>query len=154
MPRIVGAQRGGGALHWSVDWLWGLPLVVLTIVGHVYAIVLGARALSGMRATRAWRTAPFVVLVASAALTATVLVSLEAMAWAALYLWLGALPDSGSAILYSLGAITSYGHAEIFLQERWRLLGAIEAVNGLILFGLTTAFLFAFIERIWPLRGE
>ena len=34
----------------------------------------------------------------------------------------------------------------------WRLLGAIEAVNGLILFGLTTAFLYAAIHEAWPLR--
>jgi hypothetical protein len=33
--------------------------------------------------------------------------------------------------------MTAYGHAPIFLEDRWRLLGAIEAVNGLILIGLT-----------------
>ena len=60
-------------------------------------------------------------------------------AWAGLYLWLDALPDWHEAMLYSLGAVTSYGHAPIFLADRWRLLGAIEAVDGLILFGLTTA---------------
>ncbi len=57
-------------------------------------------------------------------------------------------------MLYSLGAITSYGHAPVFLEGRWRLLGAIEAVNGMILFGLTTAFLFAAIHEVWPLRLE
>ena len=35
--------------------------------------------------------------------------------------------------------------------ERLVLLGAIEAVNGLILFGLTTAFLFAAIQQVWLL---
>jgi hypothetical protein len=34
------------------------------------------------------------------------------------------------------------------------LLGAIEAVNGLILFGLTTAFLFAMIHEVQPFRRE
>ena len=55
-------------------------------------------------------------------------------------------------MLYSLSAITSYGHSNIFLEERWRLLGAIEAMNGLILFGLTTAFLFAAIEEVRSVR--
>ena len=81
----------------------------------------------------------FVVFVALAALASTMYLALEAAAWAGLYLWVGALPDWRAAMLYSLGAITSYGHAEIYLEDRWRLLGAIEAVNGLILFGLTTA---------------
>ena len=57
-------------------------------------------------------------------------------------------------MLYSLDAITSYGHAAIFLADRWRLLGAIEAVNGLILFGLITAFLYAAIHEVWPLRRD
>jgi len=57
-------------------------------------------------------------------------------------------------MLYSLGAMTSYGHADVYLEDRWRLLGAIEAVNGLILFGLTTAFLYAAIHQVWPLRRD
>jgi hypothetical protein len=62
------------------------------------------------------------------------------------------MSDVSSSMLYSLSAITSYGHSNIFLEERWRLLGAIEAMNGLILFGLTTAFLFAAIEEVRPVR--
>lgn len=96
----------------------------------------------------------FVVFVALVALASAVYLGLEAAAWAGLYLWLGALPAWQAAMLYSLGAITSYGHAPIFLEDRWRLLGAIEAVNGLILFGLTTAFLYAAIHAVWPLRRD
>ena len=57
-------------------------------------------------------------------------------------------------MLYSLSAMTSYGHADVYLEDRWQLLGAIEAVNGLILFGLTTAFLYAAIHQVWPLRRD
>ena len=65
---------------------------------------------------------------------------------------LGATPDPRTAMLYSLSAITSYGHSAIFLEERWKLLSAIEAMNGLMVFGLTTAFLFAAIELVRPDR--
>ena len=44
-------------------------------------------------------------------------------------------------MLYSLSAMTSYGHASLFLEDRWQLMGALEALNGALLFGLTTAFL-------------
>ena len=94
----------------------------------------------------------FIVAIALTALGAALLHGLEAAAWAILYIWVGALPDAHAAMLYSLSAITSYGHSNIFLEDRWRLLGAIEAMNGLILFGLTTAFLFAAIEEVWPVR--
>ena len=94
----------------------------------------------------------FIVAMALIALGAATFHGLEATAWAALSIWLGALPDPTAAMLYSLSAITSYGHSAIFLEDRWKLLGAIEAMNGLILFGLTTAFLFAAIELVRPSR--
>jgi hypothetical protein len=94
----------------------------------------------------------FIVLVALAAIASTVYLALEAAAWAALYLWVGALSASRAAMLYSVSAITSYGHADVYLEDRGQLLGAIEAVNGVILFRLTTAFLYAAIHEVWPLR--
>jgi hypothetical protein len=60
------------------------------------------------------------------------------------------MPDFKHAMLYSLGAITSYGHQNLFLEDRWRLLGAIEALNGWLLFGLSTAFLFWMIQEVTP----
>jgi len=140
------------ALSWVPDWSWGLPLLVLTVVAHVCAIVWTAKMLGLTGAPHSRNASRFVVFVALAALACAVYLGLEAAAWAGLYLWVGALPDWRDAMLYSLGSITSYGHAEVFVEDRWRLLGAIEAVNGLILFGLTTAFLYAAIRAVWPLR--
>ena len=51
-------------------------------------------------------------------------------------------------MLYSLNAMTSYGHINLQLEDHWHLLGAMEALNGWLLFGLSTAFLFAVIERV------
>jgi hypothetical protein len=66
------------------------------------------------------------------------------------YRLLGASPDYKSAMLYSLEAMTSYGHENLFLASHWRMVGALEALSGWILFGLTPAFLFAVIQRAWP----
>jgi hypothetical protein len=139
-------------MSWFPDWSWGLPLLVLTVVAHVSAIVWTAQILGLTGASHSRKASRFVMFVAVAALACAVYLGLEAAAWAGLFLWLGALADWHDAMLYSLGAITSFGHAEIFLEGRWRLLGAIEAVNGLILFGLTTAFLYAAIHEVWALR--
>ena len=51
------------------------------------------------------------------------------------------------AMLYSLSAMTSYGHANLLLAQHWQLMGAIEALNGMMLFGLSTAFLFAMLRE-------
>jgi hypothetical protein len=89
--------------------------------------------------------------VVSAATTflATCLHGLEATVWAYAYWLLGALPDVRSSILYSLNAMTSYGHTNLVLQDYWHLMGALEALNGWLLFGLTTAFMFVVIQKIW-----
>ncbi|WP_157467856.1 hypothetical protein [Edaphobacter aggregans] len=57
-------------------------------------------------------------------------------------------------MLYSLNAITSYGHAELWLEDRWHLMGAMEALNGCLLFGLSTAFLFAMIQKLSSLDSK
>ena len=116
------------------------------------AIVLTAKVLGFTGGSAPRNASRFVVLVALAALATTLYLALEAAAWAVLYQWVGALPTWRDATLYSLSAMTAYGHADVYLEDRWRLLGAIEAVNGLILFGLTTAFLYAAIHEVWPRR--
>jgi hypothetical protein len=145
---------GGRGMYWSSDWSWGLPLLVLTVVFHVCVFMLMVKALVlKVRPGRGVHTlSHFIVAIALTALGAATLHALEATAWAILYIWLGAMPDTSTSMLYSLSAITSYGHSNIFLEDHWRLLGAIEAMNGLILFGLTTAFFFAAIEEVWPVR--
>jgi len=87
-------------------------------------------------------------------LLATLLHALEAGVWAVAYHQLGALTSMAAALLYSLSAITTYGHAELYLAPHWRLMGALEALNGLLLFGLTTAFLYAHVQRVWPLEPQ
>ena len=77
--------------------------------------------------------------------------AVEAGIWGIAYRCLGALPDNRSAMLYSLNAITSYGHENLILESRWQLMGAIEALNGWLLFGLTTAFLYAMVQNVWSL---
>ena len=82
-------------------------------------------------------------------LLVTILHGFEGVIWAAAYRFLDALPDGRSAMLYSLSAMTTYGHEDLHLKAQWQLMGAFEALNGTLLFGLTTAFLFAMIREVW-----
>ncbi len=140
-------------MDWAADWEFGLPLAVVTMVFHVAVFILVTRALVPEVSSLERGHSRFIASVGLLAIVAATLHGLEAMAWAQLYVWLGALHDFNTAVLYSLGALTSYGHAHVFLEKQWMLLGAIEAVNGLILFGLTTAFFFAAIQKSWPGRS-
>jgi MFS superfamily sulfate permease-like transporter len=149
-------MNAGDAGAWSGNWAWSLPLIVLNVVIHVIGLGLinesVVRVLSGAMERRRFLAA--VVVMGVTALLATVLHGIEAATWAAAYRLLGALPDTKAAMLYSLSAMTSYGHANLFLEEQWQLMGALEALNGMLLFGLTTAFLFAMIQKVWPLGSR
>jgi len=70
----------------------------------------------------------------------------EAGFWAAAYFWLGALGSPEAAILYSVDSITTRGASGLVLQPHWQLLGALEAVNGVLLFGISTAFIFTVMQ--------
>jgi hypothetical protein len=138
---------------WGLNWAWGLPLIVLNVVFHSYALGHLNRAVISRleRKQMPGRSAPAAnFLIGGTALGATILHAIEGTIWAGAYRFLGASSDNKSAMLYSLSAMTSYGHANLFLEPRWQMMGALEALNGWILFGLTTAFLFSVIQKAWP----
>jgi hypothetical protein len=141
------------AVGWSADWAWGLPLIVLTVLMHVSGLgVIRQRVVHGnlgLIIERHHPTVGFVVVMGAATLLATCLHAVEASIWAITYRLVGALPDFRKAMLYSLNAMTSYGHTNLSLDDHWHLMGAMEALNGWLLFGLSTAFLFAVLERVW-----
>jgi hypothetical protein len=142
---------------WIGDWAWSLPLIVLTVVIHVCGLALIGERVVGilsMSEDRRSLTPRFAVVMGVTALLATLLHGIEGVIWAVAYRFLGALPDNRAAMLYSLSAMTTYGHANLFLLDRWQLMGALEALDGMLLFGLTTAFLFAIIQRVWPLGSR
>ncbi|MGB8682897.1 MAG: hypothetical protein WCD12_08445 [Candidatus Binatus sp.] len=146
-----------GLGSWIGDWVWSLPLIVLTVVIHVCGLaVIGERVVVavGESVDRRRFMLKFAVVMGATSLLATLLHAIEGGIWAAAYRFLGALPDNRTAMLYSISAMTTYGHANLYLENRWQLMGALEALNGVLLFGLTTAFLFSMIQTIWPLRSR
>jgi MFS superfamily sulfate permease-like transporter len=146
-----------GVGTWTGDWAWSLPLIVLTVVIHVCGLALIGESVVKVLAESADRRRfifKFAAVMAVTSLLATILHGIEGAIWAAAYSFLGALPDARTAMLYSISAMTSYGHAALYLKDKWQMMGALEALNGMLLFGLTTAFLFAMIQRVWPIGSR
>jgi hypothetical protein len=142
---------------WNNSWACSVPLILLTVIIHVIGI--GFFNVKIVQVISAAKDRPhfiyiFALGIGGTAIWATFLHTIEAGLWAAAYLLLGALPDGDSAILYSLSAITTYGHSELFLADHWRLMGALEALNGVILIGLTTALMYGLIQKVWPVESR
>ena len=141
------------AAPWGTDWAWSLPLILLNIIIHVFDLAFIYDAFTFLlRETKAGRRfmIRFAEFMTVAVLLIVVLHGLEAIAWALAYLWLGALPTAKSAMLYSLGAMTGFGAGNIALPSHWQMMGVLQSLAGLLLFGLTTAFMFAMFQAVWP----
>jgi hypothetical protein len=142
---------------WSANWAWGLPLIVLNVIIHVVGLAFISEGVVAVLHDflKDWGFMPrFATVAGCAAMLIAILHGIEGATWAVAYRLLDALPDSKTAMLYSLSAITSYGHANLFLKAHWQMMGALEALNGMLLFGLSTAFLFAITQRVWPSQSR
>jgi hypothetical protein len=49
-------------------------------------------------------------------------------------------------MLYSVDSITTQGASGLMLERGWRMMGALEAADGMLLFGISTAFIFAVMQ--------
>ena len=131
----------------------GLLIVSTTVLVHAggttwWLARLRRRPRSAARAVK--RSAWLSVLVQTALVLMTLHV-IEVLLWASTFRF---LPGSGlgsfeEAAYFSFTTFTTLGYGDITLDGRWRILTGIEALNGVILIGWSTALSFAVIQRMW-----
>lgn len=63
--------------------------------------------------------------------------------WAVLFMVLGEIPAFGTALYFSAVNFATLGYGDIVLSQRWQLLGPLEAANGILMFGVSTAVMTA-----------
>src|ERR1700752_664962 len=99
---------------------------ISTMIGHIGAVALILAALHGM----------------------------EGVLWASAYWWLGALDSFTDASVFALANMTTFEIPGLTLPSRFHMLSALQAVNGVLLFGISTAFLFAVIQVHWQALSQ
>ena len=141
-----------------MNWAWGLSLIALTIAIHATGVVImsflgfGIKVRLESRTLGLRRVIPLIIgIIAAVGLLLAVLHGIEAAIWAAAYVWLGALDSPNDAILYSVDSMTTRGASGLTLQQHWRMMGALESANGMLLFGISTAYIFAVMQKYWPM---
>jgi hypothetical protein len=142
----------------NTSWMWGVSLIVLTVTIHVTGVVSLALAMIRIRLRLEVRhlgllyVMPTVIgVIAVIGLLLTMLHMMEAAIWATSYLWLGVFDSSSNAILYSLGSMTTVGAPGLELPRPRQVMGVLEAANGALLFGISTAYIFGVMQVYWPL---
>ena len=128
--------------------LIGSGLVIVTTFIHAAAMVFGLHRVesarkrhksTGSRPRRATAVAALVVVMFLASV-------LESTVWAVTYVMLGAIEGFERAIYFSTVTYTTLGYGDVVMEDRWRLLSAFEAADGIIMFGWTTALIFAAVN--------
>jgi hypothetical protein len=130
---------------------WGL--MALCVVAHAAAMPILLRWLHRRRASsRAlW---PLIKLFVHLAGAVVLLHLAEVALWGVFYAWRGAMPDLASALYFSAVTYTTTGYGDLVLAPEWRLVGAVEALTGILMCGWSTAFFVAVVGRSIPSRGS
>jgi len=124
----------------------GVSAVNIAIHAFVMTILVWvARAVSADN-----KSHPALFLMAVMISTVSVLMAahaVEVIVWALVYLIVGAAPRGAAFGYFAFVNYTTLGYGDIVPVERWRLLGPITALNGVLLIGWSTAVIFEVLRR-------
>lgn len=71
---------------------------------------------------------------------------LQIAIWGALFLWLGEFSELAEAVYHSAVNYASLGYGDIVMSKNWKLLGPLEAVNGVLMSGMTAGVLMGMLQ--------
>lgn len=125
------------------QYLVGAGASICDITIHALVMVAVIRV---VRVVDAWATT-HQTLRLIAVMIATVAVLMiahlaEVLVWSSIYLMTGAAPDGTDLIYFAFVNYTTLGYGDVTPVERWHLLGPMTAMNGVLLFGWSTAVIF------------
>ena len=139
--------------------LTAFSLIAITIVIHGVGTTSWLRHLQTRHTAADGRFHPDKPLgvVISTAIVLITLHLIEILVWALAYVLVlpgDELATMESALYFSAVTFTTLGYGDITLSSDWRLLSGFEAIDGILLIGWTTAFLFAVLQRTWYPPGD
>jgi hypothetical protein len=132
----------------------GVSAIVCTIIVHALAVsatvnVVRRERRLGHAGACFWID---VAIVAVAILFAFAAHLVEIALWALLFKICGEFPDFGVAFDHSAVNYTTLGYGDVIMTPSWKLLGPLEAANGMLMFGVSTAMIFTVIQRLIQAR--
>ena len=128
----------------------GGALIVAAVIVHAVSLEFIMKAVLAVRIemlTR-WRIVVFGLVILAVFVAHVVEVSI----WAVFYYLkasINEIPTPEAALYFSTSSFTTVGFGDLVLSEDWRLLSSIESINGMILFGWSTAFIFEIVRRVY-----
>jgi hypothetical protein len=131
----------------------GVSVINITIHALVMTIVVRVAQIASVKKI----SRPSLFLTAVMIPTVSVLMvthALEVIVWSLAYLIVGAAPADANLVYFAFVNYTTLGYGDVVPVERWRLLGPITAMNGVLLFGWSTAVIFEVLRKALTLSGD
>ena len=128
--------------------LVGGTVSVLNIAVHALVMMIVVRVAQAKGAQTA--SYPSLILMAVMIPIVSILMiahGLEVMVWSLAYLVVGAAPPGADLVYFAFVNYTTLGYGDVTPLENWRLLGPLTAMNGVLLFGWSTAVIFEVLRR-------
>jgi len=134
----------------------GTSVILATVLIHTSGLI-------GITHAMGWFVSHFrmhgrrsrVIAIVTVVLGLFAILTIEVWIWALSYLLLGAFVDFETGLYFSTVTFSTLGFGDVLPPERWRLFAALEAVNGFLVIGWSTAYLVAASTRVGPFRlGE
>jgi hypothetical protein len=134
--------------------LLGTGLLLVSLMSFAVAIALVVRLMSRVIRTSYsgesfWKNVA-IMLVITVVMAAAHLI--EIALWAAAFRAISEISTFEKAFYFSAQNYTTLGYGDVVLTDPWRLLGPLEAINGVLLFGLSTAVMFSALSRLVAAR--
>jgi Ion channel len=126
-------------------------MVVLTVLIHgagITALARGLRIEANVDAEHHHFSVKRAVVILIIVLALFTLHGIEIWLYAAVYLLIDAVQNLEAAVYYSTITYASIGFGDTEMARQWRLVGAIEGINGVLLLGWSTAFFVTVVARL------
>jgi len=122
-------------------------LVVVTVAIHGVGFDALLRAMIRSHALDRSGFRPVTGLVIGLACWLVLIHLIEISVWGLFYFWQGSLSDVESALYFSAATYTTTGYGDLVLPRSWRMFGPLEALTGILMFGVSTGLFFAVVSR-------
>jgi hypothetical protein len=123
----------------------GASVCCITIHSFMMAVVLKvARSQANIRE---YSSVSLSRIMASAVCVLMAAHTLEVMIWAVVYRAVSIAPVGSDFLYFAFVNYTTLGYGDIIPAEHWRLLGPVAAMNGILLFGWSTAVIFEILRQ-------
>lgn len=128
--------------------LVGGSAAICNIAIHALVMTAVIRAAQGMARVHFRQPSVYVTGIMIATVSVLMLAHVvEVLIWALTYATVEAVPDGSGFVYFAFVNYTTLGYGDIVPLPAWRLLGPITAMNGVLLFGWSTAVIFEVLRR-------